>query len=91
MNEIDAAINRQPQLTRFLCHIYQRLHQQRLNLVTGAGISVDAGVPLWYGLLERLAENSKELQDDLLAHRKAGLTPEYLGQIIYHRHRKTNN
>lgn len=48
---------------------------------------MDAGVPSWDGLLDRLAERSDSMKDDLVRHRKSGLKPEYLGQIIYNRHR----
>ena len=89
MPNLSAALKRQPHLPRFLCHIYQRLEQKRLNLVTGAGISVEAGVPSWIDLLNRLAEDPPELKTDIIEHRKTGLSNEYLGQIIYHRHRKT--
>lgn len=86
MNVLKKALTRQPHLPRFLCHLYQRLHQRKLNLVTGAGISSDAGVPGWHGLLERLAESERQgLASDLKLHRSSGLNPEYLGQIIYHR------
>jgi SIR2-like protein len=88
MNLLQAPIARQPRLHRYLCHLYQRLDQGRLNLVTGAGISVNAGVPSWYALLDRLAERTEQLKDDFQLHRKAGLNPEYLGQIIFHRMRK---
>lgn len=87
---LDAAIARQPRLPRFLCHIFQRLKQQRLNLVTGAGISIDAGVPGWHALLERLAGHEEALREDLGLHRADGLNPEYLGQIIYHRYKNNN-
>ena len=85
INALHIAIARQPRLPRFLCHLYQRLSLGRLNLVTGAGISADAKVPQWKGLLKRLAEMEVNLPGDLDAHEKAGLQPEYLGQIIYHR------
>lgn len=87
MSDLDAALKRQPRLNRYLGHIFQRLEQKRLNLVTGAGISIPAGVPSWYGLLDRLAEVSKDLQKDFARHRQLGLHPEYLGQILYHRRR----
>lgn len=87
MTDLNAAIERQPELPRLICHIYQRLNQQRLNLVTGAGISINAGVPNWYGLLERLADTPEALAGDYKAHKDSGLTPEYLGQIIYNRRR----
>src|SRR4051812_14588817 len=90
MSELSKAIARQPRLPRFLCHLYQRLAQKRLNLVTGAGISIDAGVPDWGGLLDRLASHDKALRGDLTLHRNAGLNPEYLGQIIFHRFRDGN-
>lgn len=89
MGILDNAIKRQHRLPRFLCHIYQRLRQDRLNLVTGAGISIDANVPSWFGLLDRLAEASPELKRDLDDHRKSGLNPEYLGQILFHRFENT--
>lgn len=85
---LKSAISRQPKLPRFICHLYQRLSQGRLNLVTGAGISIDAGVPSWYQLLDRLAERTEDLKADFQLHRSSGLNPEYLGQIIYHRLRK---
>ncbi|MBR0951280.1 SIR2 family protein [Bradyrhizobium canariense] len=85
MSTLDDALARQPRLPRYLCHLYQRLCQRRLNLVTGAGISIDAGVPDWHGLLDRLAAAEEALKTDLGEHRQAGLNPEYLGQIIYHR------
>ncbi|AZC28807.1 hypothetical protein C4K38_0825 [Pseudomonas chlororaphis subsp. piscium] len=91
MDDLTAATLRQPALPRFLCHLYQRLQQQRLNLVTGAGISIDAGVPNWYGLLERLAATPSALAGDYIAHKTAGLTPEYLGQIIYNRRRNAED
>lgn len=84
---LEDALKRQPRLNRYLCHLRQRLSQKRLNLVTGAGISIDAGVPSWTGLLDRLAEKPKELATDFAAHKSRGLHPEYLGQILFHRHR----
>jgi hypothetical protein len=87
MLNLSDALDRQNRLPRFLCHLFQRLSQGRLNIVTGAGISVDAKVPAWSSLLDRLAEEGGTLLDDLKEHRKAGLSLEYLGQIVYHRHR----
>ncbi|WP_082613696.1 SIR2 family protein [Bosea sp. Root483D1] len=87
---LDAAIARQPRLPRFLCHIFQRLTQHQLNLVTGAGISMEAGVPGWTALLERLAAREDDLKQDLGQHSAAGLHPEYLGQIIYHRFKNSS-
>jgi hypothetical protein len=86
MPNLVKAIGRQKRLGRFLCHLFQRLCDNRLNLVTGAGISVDAGVPAWTPLLQRLATRSPALSADLDKHHASGLAPEYLGQIIYHRH-----
>ncbi|OHX37755.1 hypothetical protein BJL95_08115 [Methylomonas sp. LWB] len=85
MKHLRTAFERQPNLHRFLCHLYQRIAEKRLNLVTGAGISIDVGVPSWFGLLDRLSERSEELKVDIGFHRENGLNPEYLGQIIFHR------
>lgn len=87
MSELETAFKRQPHLSRWLCHLYQRLNQCRLNLVVGAGTSIDAGVPSWDGLLDRLAKESPGSETDLQHHRDTGLSPEYLGQIIFLRHR----
>lgn len=85
IDKLNAAIARNSRLPRYLCHLYQRLKLSRLNLVTGAGISVDANVPAWKVLLRRLAEMDDRLPSDFKIHEDAGLQPEYLGQIIYHR------
>jgi len=85
IDKLKAAIARDARLPRYLCHLYQRLNLNRLNLVTGAGISVEAKVPAWKELLRRLAEIEEQLPNDLKIHEAAGLQPEYLGQIIYHR------
>lgn len=85
MNHLVQAFQRQPALSKYLVHIFQRLHQRRLNLITGAGVSADAGIPLWHELLSRLSECSEELATDVEFHKSAGLAPEYLGQIIYQR------
>lgn len=87
VKELENAFEREPRLGRFLCHLSQRLQAERLNLVVGAGISIDAGVPGWGDLLERLAGKSSAMLGDLKAHKDSGLNPEYLGQIIYHRHK----
>src|ERR1700679_3170391 len=84
---LEAARSRQPRLARFVCHMYQRLQQKRVNLVTGAGISIEAKIPGWNDLLARLSAADAELAKDVQSHLEARLHPEYLGQIVYHRHR----
>jgi hypothetical protein len=84
---LEDALARQSHLPRFLCHMFQRRKQGRLNLVTGAGISVDAKVPNWPQLLERLSDADPQLAEDIKHHKNAGRHPEYLGQIVYHRRR----
>jgi hypothetical protein len=88
MSHLAHAFQRQPALPKYIVHIFQRLQQKRLNLITGAGVSADAGIPMWHDLLTRLAECSDELATDVAFHKKAGLAPEYLGQIIYKRIQK---
>ena len=82
------AFAREPRLGRFICHLRQRISADRLNLVTGAGVSMDAGIPSWQGLLGRLSERDLKLATDVKDHIGDGLHPEYLGQIIYLRHKK---
>lgn len=89
IDKLNDAIARDRRLPRYICHLYQRLKANRLNLVAGAGISVDAKVPAWKQLLHRLAEIEDALTGDLKTHEDAGLQPEYLGQIIYHRFDRT--
>jgi hypothetical protein len=47
---------RQPLLVRHLGHMRQRHADQRLGFVVGAGISEEAGVPLWRDLSKRLSK-----------------------------------
>ena len=65
IDKLNAAIARDRRLPRYICHLYQRLKANRLNLVAGAGISVDAKVPAWKQLLHRLAEIEEALAGDL--------------------------
>lgn len=48
---------RNPLLVRHLGHIRQRLDDERLGFVLGAGVSEQAGVPLWRDLIVRLFEH----------------------------------
>ena len=82
---LEDAIKRQSNLGRYLCHIYQRMEQGDLSLITGAGISMDVGVPGWMELVDRLAEEPSDLAQDIKHLKQKGLSLEYLGQILYHR------
>ena len=57
------AVKRQPQLPVWITHLWQRLHaHQRLGLILGAGVSVDAGCPKWNKLVNRIIEEEQSLK-----------------------------
>lgn len=86
MSDLAAAITRQPNLSRYASHLFQRLNSGHLTLVTGAGISLDAKIPSWRELLERLAVDIESFSEDVTKYQAGHMHPEYLGQIVFHRH-----
>ncbi|EKS35141.1 SIR2 family protein [Afipia clevelandensis] len=51
-----AVAKRQPLLVRHLGHMRQRHDERHLGFVVGAGVSEQAGVPLWKELIQRLSK-----------------------------------
>lgn len=85
---IKNAIERQSQLPVWLCHLWQRLKSDKLGLVLGAGVSIDAGIPLWKTLVDRLASKEENAKEAIAAHRDQGFHDTYITQIIFSLHQK---
>ncbi|MGY3371423.1 hypothetical protein ACVWZL_008548 [Bradyrhizobium sp. GM2.4] len=83
---LEEASKSQPQLPVWLCHMWQRLDRRRLGLILGAGVSIDAGLPTWKNLVERLTARFPAVQKTFEAHRLAGLQETYITQIAYALH-----
>jgi SIR2-like domain len=83
---LEEATKAQTQLPVWLCHMWQRLDRRRLGLILGAGVSIDAGLPTWKGLVERLTAKFPAVEKAFAAHRSAGLQETYITQIAYALH-----
>jgi hypothetical protein len=86
ISALEEATKAQPQLPVWLCHMWQRLDRRRLGLILGAGVSIDAGLPTWKGLVERLTAKFPAVEKAFAAHRNAGLQETYITQIAYSLH-----
>lgn len=84
-SKLSVAIARQPQLTRWICHLRQRLLQRRVSLLTGAGVTIDAGAPLWGGLVKDLADKIVGFSDTFNRHRAAGIADTTVTSFIHSR------
>lgn len=81
-------INAEPRLPIWLIHIWQRLQHQKLGLILGAGVSIDAGCPTWEKLIRQLIRTAKGHAGTMKAHKRAGLQPTYITQILYLLHQE---
>src|SRR5690349_13337645 len=79
-----AVARRQPLLVRHLGHIRQRHDERRLGFVVGAGVSEQAGVPLWNQLIERLSQFYGE-KGTPESYKKAKLSATLIAQFIFNR------
>ena len=84
-SKLSVAIKRQPQLTRWICHLRQRLIQRRVSLLTGAGVTIDAGAPLWNGLVTELAAKVEGFPDTFNRHRATGIADTTVTSFIHSR------
>jgi hypothetical protein len=81
------AAEKQPQLPVWLTHLWQRrLDHKRLGLVLGAGVSYDAGIPMWEELVGRLATAANVPADRMKLHKDARIPETYLAEILFRKH-----
>lgn len=81
------ASGQQPQLPVWITHMWQRrTEHSRLGLVLGAGVSRDAGIPMWSELVERLMSTANFPTDRMEAHKNEGVTPALLAEMAYRCH-----
>jgi hypothetical protein len=84
---LQAAAGREPRLPIWLAYLWQRLHEHaRLGLVLGAGVSRDAGIPMWKELVNRLADAVGIPPDRLQLHREEAFPETFLAEIFFRQH-----
>jgi hypothetical protein len=77
----------EPRLPLWLTYLWQRLHEHnRLGLVLGAGVSYDAGIPMWSELVNRLAHAVGIPSTTLDLHRKEKFPETFLAEIFFRQH-----
>jgi len=84
-------IKNEPNLGRWLIHLYQQLQNNRVSVIAGAGISAEAGVPLWGKLVGQIVENISSVSEETQAHFTQNLNPTYLTQVGYSKHVNSNH
>jgi hypothetical protein len=81
------AVLQEPRLPIWLTHIWQRRFDHgRLGLVLGAGVSRDAGVPMWEELVKRLAMAAKMPKKRMELHKKARFPETFIAEILFRKH-----
>ena len=79
--------SQQPGLPIWITHLWQRrVEHEKFGLVLGAGVSKDAGCPLWEELIKRLALEAKVPIDQMDAHRKERQPETFLAEILFRKH-----
>jgi hypothetical protein len=80
-------VSMEPRLPIWLTHLWQRrIEHERLGVVFGAGVSHDAGVPMWEELIERLAVAAKVPKDRMALHKQARFPETFLAEILFRKH-----
>ena len=81
------AVSQEPRLPIWLTHIWQRrFDHNRLGLVLGAGVTRDAGVPMWEELVKRLATAARMPNRRMALHKKARYPETFLAEILFRKH-----
>lgn len=84
---LSKAILAEPRLPVWLTHLWQRrLDHNRLGLVLGAGVSRDAGIPMWEELVRNLSKANKVSKARMALHKKARFPETFLAEILYRKH-----
>jgi hypothetical protein len=81
------ALSKQPQLSVWLTYLWQRREEaKRLGLVLGAGVTRDAGCPMWRELVRRLSKAFELSQHRMKRHRDAGLSETFIAEVVFRHH-----
>ena len=81
------ATERQPQLPVWITHMWQRrTEHSRLGLVLGAGVTRDAGIPMWEELVTRLTKAAGMPEERMRLHKKARYPETFLAEILFRKH-----
>ncbi len=86
-SDLKKAMLDQPQLSVWLTYLWQRRAEaEKLGLVFGAGVSHDAGCPMWPELVARLAKSMHLPHRRMKNHRNAGLSETFIAEVVFRNH-----
>jgi hypothetical protein len=84
---LERAVSLEARLPIWLTHLWQRrFEHERLGIVFGAGVSRDAGVPMWEELVGRLATAAKVPEERMALHKQARFPETFLAEILFRKH-----